>query len=226
MSTFIALTNKVLRRINEVELTDVNFINAKGVHALAKDAVNDSVNSINAQRFEWPFNAFEHQQVLQIGYNEYAWPSSLKTVDWESFEIQKDADNQAKALRLINRDEWYMRYRDVDYNNLDTGIDIPDFVFPTHGEGFGVSPVPDANYTVRYRYWITPAQMVAANDTTTIPEQFEYVIIDGALYTINMFREADNTLGFVQKNFAAGIKAMVNVLLNDYEHVYDTRVNY
>lgn len=226
MSTFITLTNKVLRRINEVELTSTNFVNAKGVHALAKDAINDAVNSINAQRFEWPFNAFEHQQVLQIGYNEYAWPATLKTVDWESFEIQKDDDNQARALRLINRDEWYIRYRDTDYNNLDTGISIPDFVFPTHGEGFGVSPVPDANYTVRYRYWITPGQMVNETDTTTIPEQFEYVIIDGALYIINMFREADNTLGFVQKNFAEGIKAMVNVLLNDYEHVYDTRVNY
>ena len=55
-TTYLDLTNKVLRKLNQVELTSTNFASARGLHAEAKDAVLESVQRINFQKFEWPFN--------------------------------------------------------------------------------------------------------------------------------------------------------------------------
>ena len=65
-TTFIDLTNKVLRRLNEVEMTSSDFASATGVQALAKDAVRDSIAKINQAEFEWPFNSAEHLSLIHI----------------------------------------------------------------------------------------------------------------------------------------------------------------
>ena len=45
-TTYLALTNDLLRRINEVQLTTANFATAKNVQAIAKDAINNSIREI------------------------------------------------------------------------------------------------------------------------------------------------------------------------------------
>ena len=40
MSTFLSLTNELLRRLNEVQIDQADFPNVKNVKALAKDSVN------------------------------------------------------------------------------------------------------------------------------------------------------------------------------------------
>ena len=43
MATFINLTNELLRRLNEVQITESEFTAVKNVQALAKDAINSSI---------------------------------------------------------------------------------------------------------------------------------------------------------------------------------------
>ena len=66
-STYIDLTNALLRRLNEVEIEVADFADVRGVQALAKDAVRASIAKINAAEFEWPFNSAEHSQSLTVG---------------------------------------------------------------------------------------------------------------------------------------------------------------
>ena len=57
MSNFLTLTNKVLLRLNEVTL-DIGgqgFDSVRGVQALAKDSVNNSIREILQEAQEWPF---------------------------------------------------------------------------------------------------------------------------------------------------------------------------
>ena len=89
-TTFIDLTNKVLRRLNEVELTSSDFSSASGVQALAKDSVRDAIAKVNQAEFEWPFKSAEHTQVMAVGQEEYTWPTFFKVAEWNSFQIQKD----------------------------------------------------------------------------------------------------------------------------------------
>ena len=81
-TTFKDLCNKLLRRLNEVEIEASQFNDTRGVQALAKDAVRNAITQINQQEYEWPFNAATYDQLLIVGQTDYSWPSDLKIVDW------------------------------------------------------------------------------------------------------------------------------------------------
>lgn len=228
-STFLTLTNRLLRKINEVELTETNFNTARGLQALAKDAILDSISEINRVKWEWPFNAVETTQALTIGQNEYDWPANFKTVDWESFKIQKDGTYSTynKSLKPINKDQWYKQLRDKDQDNSTLGISIPDFVFRSHGDKYGVTPCPDKEYILEYRYHKNQTTLENFDDTTAIPQEFNDVITWGGLYHMNLFRENVEGTSTARTAFYGGIKQMYDLLIrNSSETMEDTVVNF
>lgn len=228
MSTYIELTNQVLRRLNEVEIDPSNFASVRGVQALAKDAVVNSIAKINQAEFMWPFNAAEHTQTLVQGQEEYSWPIDFKVVDWDSFQIQKDTalNVNYKSLEFISRDQWYRKYRDDDYDSGNEGRDVPEFVFASHGNGYGVSPSPDKAYTIRFRYYLANTTMTLFSDTTRIPSAYDHVIVEGALYTMYMFRDNTEQASAAATVFQQGVKEMQTLLINKYNRMYDTRVRF
>ena len=60
----LTLTNKVLARLNEVQLTSSNFTNARGIQVQAQNAVNESVRYINQREFNYPFNHSTETETL------------------------------------------------------------------------------------------------------------------------------------------------------------------
>lgn len=227
-STYQNLCNMVLRRINEVEIAQADFGSVRGVQALVKDAVRASVAKINQAEFEWPFNASEHTQVLTAGRTEYDWPDYFKIADFNSFQVQKnDALGVGyKTLTSIERDEWYKSHRDADYEAGSAGRGVPDFVFPSHGTGFGVSPSPDKAYSIRFRYYLNYADLTAYSDVTRIPESFENVIVDGALYHLYMFKDNLEAANAAYQAFQSGVKDLQTLYINSYQSVRDTRIKF
>lgn len=227
-STYIDLCNKVLRRLNEVEIAQDDFANVRGVQALVKDAVKASVAQINQAEYEWPFNAAEHTQTLVQGQEEYTWPDYFKVSDWNTFQIIEDDSLNVgfKTLKAIDRDEWYKNHRDEDYTAGTAGRGVPDFVFPSHGNGFGVSPSPNAAYRVRFRYYQNYSDITAYNDVTRIPESFDTVIIDGALYHLYMFKDNVESAQVAFLAFERGIKNLQTLYINSYDYVRDTRIKF
>jgi hypothetical protein len=225
-TTYIDLCNKTLRRLNEIEIAPADFGNVRGVQALVKDAVRASIQKINQSEYEWPFNAAEHSQALTVGQTEYSWPTALKVVDWESFQIQgNDSQNvEFQVLDYINRDEWYDKYRDDDYAAGNAGRDVPRFVFPSHGSGFGVSPSPDKAYTLKFRYYLNTVTLSDALDESRVPEDFDHVIVDGALYQMYMFKDNPESAQLSFQAFERGIKDLQSVYINKFSYVYDRRI--
>ena len=228
MSTFLELTNKVLRRLNEVEITQTEFASVRGVQALAKDAVRNAVAKINQAESNWPFNAAEHERVLVVGQEEYAWPPFFKSADWTSFQIQKDEPLNVDYRRLdfISTDQWYINHRDNDFNSELDGRGVPSLVFPSHGAGYGVSPSPDKPYRLRFRYYLSGVDLQAFNDTSRIPEIYDHVIVEGALYYMYMFKDNPESTQIAVLSFQQGIAEMRSILINRYNRMYDTRVAY
>lgn len=227
-SSFLDLTNKTLRRLNEVEISQSDFGSVRGVQALAKDAIRAAVAKINQAEFEWPFNAAEHTQTLAVGQEEYSWPTYFKTVDWNSFQLQKDDSLNVDYTHLdyMSRDDWYEDHRDEDYSAGSAGRTKPTNVFPGHGMGFGVTPTPDQAYSVKFRYYMNYADLTNYNDISRIPEAFEDVIIDGALYHMYMFRDNMEAAQLTQVAFLQGVKEMQSLLINKFTSVSDTRIRY
>lgn len=227
-STYLSLTNRVIRRINEVELTETSFASAKGMQAVVKDSVIDAINEINQQRWEWPYHAMTGTQALTVGVNFYLWPADFKSVDWESFRIARN-DVLAVAsttLPQIDVDEFYKYFRDLDTGALPEGRQVPQYVFKNPAGGFGVTPSPNEIYTVEYLYYKNPTQLSLFSDTTDIPTQFDNVITWGALYNMNLFRENPQGEQIAEAKFQEGIKNMYDLLVKSAPpYVYDGRIN-
>lgn len=226
-STYLQLTNRVLRRIGDVEIPEADFLSVRGIQATAKDAVLDTIREINTSRIDWPFNAVEHTQVLVVGTEEYAWPANFTACDWNSFQIQKDdtLNINHKQLKQISREEWYHYLRDRDYDTETEGKNIPNWVFPSHGQGWGVSPSPDEEYTIKYRYYKNPTDLDAYDDEVTIPNKFDYVILAGALYHMSLYKENPDGVQLMKAAFDSGLDNMTNTFLPNPTHMYATVVN-
>jgi hypothetical protein len=226
-TSFLDLCNKTLRRLNEVEIAEGNFTETRGVQSLVKDAVRNSINQINQAHFEWPFNAAETTIDLVVGRTEYEYPTNLKVIDKNSFQIIVDGvhNTATKRLSYIERDQWYTGMRSQD-DDAPAGIGIPSFVFNAHGFGFGVSPSPDKPYRLRYRYFKHSDRLIHPSDRVSLPDAFEYVIVDGAVYHMYMFKDNPESASIAMAVFQQGIGALRTIYINDFNFVYDRRVNF
>lgn len=225
---YLGLVNDVNKRLNEVELTSSNFATVTGFYSAAKDAVNGALRHINQSTFEWPFNHVEQEDVLTAGEVRYGYPADAKTLDFDSFRIKRSASfgNDTRKLKLMAYEEYLENHVDAEYDTSNTGIrSIPRVVFRTPNQGFGVYPPPDNAYELVYEYYRLPVDLIGATDVPSIPEQFRYVIVDGAMYFAYLFRgnTQDATLQF--QKFEEGIKDMRTLYVNRYDYVRDTRIS-
>lgn len=228
-TTYLDLTNKLLRRFNEVELTETTFASSRNIQSTAKDAIIDAIDEINMSEHEWPFNSGTGTQVLTIGQELYDFVTLTTTVDWESFRIQRDdaLDVGTEPLKFINQDTWYKRQRKFDDDAGTTGLNVPKYVFRTNNGGFGISPSPDKAYTVLYNRFIEPTRMADFDSVSTIPSRFDLVILDIAQELINMHKDNDSMtqLSF-QQRVQRTLNKMKTMLMNKQDKMEDTRSNY
>ena len=105
---FLSLTNSVLARLNEVQLTSSNFSNARGIQIQAQNAVNESIRYINQREFQYPFNHTTKTQTLSPGIVRYSIPTDAKHVDYNTARIVKDTTIGASGanLRILQYNEY------------------------------------------------------------------------------------------------------------------------
>ena len=108
MATFLSLTNSVLARLNEVQLTSSNFSNARGIQVQAQNAVNESIRYINQREFQYPFNHTTKSQTLSPGIVRYSIPTDAKHVDYNTARIVKDSTigSSGANLRILQYNEY------------------------------------------------------------------------------------------------------------------------
>lgn len=227
MSTFLDLTNQLLRRLNEVEIDQADFPTVRGVQATAKDTIRNSIAKINQAEYEWPFNAVEHTQILAVGQEDYSWPQYFKVPDFNSFQLQASSSlgTSATQLKFIDRDTYYKQYKDLDDNAGSVGRGVPVYVAEGFGNGYSITPSPDKAYTIKFRYYQNHNDLVAYGDLTRIPDTYDNVIIEGALMQMYMFRDNMEAAGISAQLFQQGVKEMQGILMNKYQEIRDTRIN-
>jgi len=86
---YVTLCNEVLVATNEVVLSSAgtDFSYSRGIQTTVKNAINTAIRDIYNEELSWPFAYSSGSDTLIPGVNTYALPSSLKSVDWESFFI-------------------------------------------------------------------------------------------------------------------------------------------
>lgn len=215
--TYLDLTNRVLRALNEVELDSTSFGSAIGFHAEVKSGVNAAIRKVlEKEEYEWPFLYTEGTQVLVIGQPVYNLPASCFKLDWDSFYIPASSGVSASHLGYINFDEYRKQFRLQDSNNAITATYAKPQYVTLHQSGtkFIVTPSPDAVYTVKFEYFTRPNNLSAYSDTTIIPDAFEDAIFHGAMYHAYMFRDNVEQAGSAAGQFDDTIAMMRRTLIN------------
>ena len=105
--SFLTHTNRVIARLNEVQLTSSNFTSSRGIQTQCKNAVNEAIRYIYQKEFQYPFNHTTKTQTLTAGTIKYSVPTDAKTVDYNTFRLVKDSDLAVSGGRL----------RVLDYND-------------------------------------------------------------------------------------------------------------
>lgn len=224
---YLGLVNDVNRRLNEVELTAANFANATGEYSMIKDAVNSAIRYINQQEYEWPFNHVEAEETLTAGTVRYAFPADAKTIDFDSFRIKRNDtfNNATKKLNLMSYEEYLEKYVDYEYNTNTNVRALPEYIFRTPNQEFGVIAPPNNAYELVYEYYRLPVDLINATDVPTVPEQFRYVIVNGAMHFAYMFRGEGQEAAMIQQRFDSEIKQMRSLYINRYDYLRSTVIN-
>ena len=294
--TFLSLTNSVITRMNEVELTSSTFTNARGVQVQCKNAVNEAIRYINQREFGYSFNHSTNTETLVPGKVRYALPTSTKSVDYNTARIKRSTTLNASGTNLTTLN--YNEYIQNEYANQEdeitsttlngshsasvatltltstTGFDASgtiylggeqvtytaisgndltgctrgansttaaihaDGVFVAQFESGGVPrnivrtpdnnyllyPFPEKEYTLTFDFYTFPSDLSLHGDTTTVPDRFAPVIIDGASAFTYQYRGEMQQYQLNFARFEQGIKNMQSLLINKYEYVRSTVV--
>ena len=87
-TTYLVLSNRVLRELNEVEMSSSNFSSSRGIQTAVKDFVNKSIHDIYNEGAELPLLHSSTTQATFPGDGEYAFPTDMRRVDFESFFLK------------------------------------------------------------------------------------------------------------------------------------------
>ena len=222
---YLALSNRVLHSLNEVELTANNFANSKGIQTAVKEFINRSINDIYTAELEWPFLHTDGTITTVAGTAEYALVSGFKSVDVDTvYLIETSTD--VKELPFIPYDQFtnQFRERDLDHTTTDTRAK-PEYCYLTQDDKIGFTPIPDKAYTVYYEYWATHTDLSSSTDTPVLPTRYHDVIVARSEYYVHQLRADLQAATLKHNEYEARIGRMRVDLINKPDYMRSTSIN-
>jgi hypothetical protein len=240
-TTYLDLTNEILRELNEIPLTSANFGNATGFQQFVKDAINKSIFDIANEEPQLPFfaadlsgatNPFYGNVVVPtvIGQRYYLLKSdstSIKddygSVDWDDFYLTtinvsgESAPYVSQGLKFLTHADWRRYYRDNENNDSADGqvYGEPKYVIKSpDNRKFGLSPIPDKIYNVHFYAYVKPTALSAYTDEIILPDQYKNVILARVRYYTWQFKESPQQASFALQDYVQSMKAMKENLIN------------
>ena len=240
-TTYLDLTNEVLRELNEIPLTAANFADATGFQKFVKDTVNKSIFDIANEEPQLPFFSAGVSGSTDPFYGNVTVPtvagqrfytlksdsSSITTdyasIDWDDFYVTtinvdgETAPYVSKGLRFLTLDDWKRYYRDSenedDANSQTYGE--PKFVIKSpDSRKFGLSPIPDKVYNIHFYAFVRPTALSAYDDTMVLPEQYSNIVTARMRYYVWQFKESPQQAAFALDDYKKGMKSMKSNLMN------------
>ena len=102
---------------------------------------------------------------------------------------------------------------------------VPQYIVRTLDNNYLLYPFPDKQYTLTFDYFTFPSDLSAHSDTTTIPERFAPVIVDGATAYAYQYRGELNQYQLNFERFNQGIKNMQSLVINKYDYIRPTKID-
>ena len=234
-TTFLELTNELLRELNEVVLTSSTFSSAVGIQAHAKDCINRSYLDIVNEEPQWPFLATGESGATDPMYGNVSVDTVAGTrwyelkaasssiindygsIDWDNFYLTtvsvsgESAPYVSKNLRFVTIEKWkdFRRARE-NADDADQAVGgEPNLVIRSpDSRKFGLSPIPDKVYKVWFFAYDLPTQLSAHSDAIVFPDLYKTVILSKARYYTNQFKDNPQMAAFALEDYKKGLKSM------------------
>jgi len=240
-TTYLTLSNEVLREINEVQLTSSNFSDAVGIQAFVKEAINRSLDDIANEEPQLPFFAaaasggtdpfYGNVTVATVAGTRWyvlkSGSSSITTdyssIDWDDFYITtisvsgESAPYVSRGLKFLTLTDWRRYLRDSE-NSDDADTQKwgePKYVIrsPDHRK-FGLSPIPDKVYNVHFYAYTIPTALSAHGDAIVFPDQYASIIMAKTRYYVHQFKDNLQQAAFAMEDYKKGMRHMKSNLIN------------
>ena len=104
------------------------------------------------------------------------------------------------------------------------GGGVPDYVVRTPDNNYLLYPLPNKAYTIKFDYYTFPTDLSAHGDTTSIPDRFAPVIIDGATAFVYQYRGETQQYQLNFARYEQGIKNMQTLLINKFSYLRSTYI--
>ena len=242
-TTYLGLTNEVLRELNEVVLTTVTFGDATGIQAFVKDSINKSIFDIANEEPQLPFFSagasggtdpfYGNVTVASVAgtrwYTLKSGSSNITTdyssVDWDDFYLTtinvsgETTPFVSRGLKFLTLADWKRYYRDSENSDDAEGSDAshgePVYVIksPDHRK-FGLSPIPDKVYNVHFYAFEKPTALSSFSDEITMPDQYKNVLTSKARYYVHQFKDNLQQAAFALDDYRKAVKVMKSNLIN------------
>ena len=240
-TTYLTLTNELLRELNEVVLTSANFSAAIGIQAHAQDCINRAYKDIVMSEPQWGFlatgesgatdpfygNVYVETVAGTRWYELKAASSSITTdygsVDWDNFYLTtigvsgESAPYVSRNINFVTLEEWKDHRRETenedDANAQNWGE--PKFVIRSpDSRKFGLSPIPDKIYRAWFYAWDLPTALDAHGDAIVFPDVYSPVLMARSRYHFHQFKDAPQQAAFALEDYKKGLKQMRSSLMN------------
>jgi hypothetical protein len=253
-TTYLELTNEILRELNEVPLDAGTFDNAVGIQQHIKNALNRAYFDIINEEPQWPFLSVAESGTTDPMYGNVSVSTTAGTrwyelkpasdnirndygsVDWDNFYITtvgvtgETAPYTSCNLRYTTTEEWkdYLRVSE----NLDDA-DSQSYGEPTRvirspdSRKFGLSPIPDKEYKVWFFAYNQPTKLLNHNDAIVFPDMYAPVLLAKARYYVWQFKDSPQSAAFALEDFKKGLRSMKSNLIDSGPvYIKDDRVRF
>ena len=240
-TTYLQLSNELLRESNEVVLTSATFSSAIGIQQHVKDCVNRAYNDIVSSEPQWSFLAtgesgatdpmYGNVSVETVAgtrwYELKAASSSVTTdygsIDWDDFYLTTISVSGefspyiSKNLKYVTLADWKNYRREAE--NIDDA-DAQNWGEPSvvirspDGRNFGLSPIPKKVYKVWFFAWDLPTALSAHGDAIVFPDMYTPVLLARARYYMWQFKDNPQASAFALDDYKKGLRQMRSNLLN------------
>ena len=101
-TTFLQLSNELLRELNEVVLTSATFSNAVGIQQHAKDCINRAYLDIANEEPQWPFLATGESGATDPMYGNVSVDTTAGTRSVSYTHQEKLQNHHVQIVLLVN----------------------------------------------------------------------------------------------------------------------------
>ena len=102
---------------------------------------------------------------------------------------------------------------------------VPQYIVRTPDNNYLLYPFPDNAYTLAFDYYTFPTDLSAHGDTTSIPDRFAPIVVDGAVAFVYQYRGELQQYQLNFERFEQGIKNIQTLSINKYDYVRSSMIN-